>query len=175
MVGHTNLDLKPLTWSQTIGHYPNSDPSKRIEGSGLSLIARATPACDLILRNRARLRDFDITLHVISGTLEPDEHLKYVLQDDAIGGLWFVDDQDIDFVHGWLFFSLNNYGAIWDQVRQGGYVDCTISLGVKPVRDDVWSGNPLSIVSASFKFDRKPIADKSAGPKVFRRSIFARR
>ena len=79
MVGHTYLDLKPLTWSQTIGHYPNSDPSKKIEGSGLSLIARATPNCDLILRNRVKLRDFDITLHIISGTLEPDEHLKYVL------------------------------------------------------------------------------------------------
>jgi hypothetical protein len=164
--------LKPLTWSQSISHYPNRDPSKKREGTGLSVVVRPTPDCDVLLSNGAKLRDFTISLSIVQGVFPADEHQKANFAKEAIGGLWFIEEQD--FLHGWFFFKPDNYAAVWDQVREGRYVDSLITLGVEPVQDDdVWKGNPLSIVTADLRFDRRPIAaaDQQKAP---RKSFFAR-
>jgi hypothetical protein len=166
------LYLKPLLWSQSISHYPMRDPSKTIEGTGLSVVVQPKPNCAVVLSNGAKLRDYEISLTIVQGEFQTEEHQKANFARDAIGGLWFVEDED--FVHGWFFFKPNNYAAVWDQVREGGYEGCAIDLGVQPVQDDdVWKGNPLSIVTASFRFDRRPTV-KSADQQTPRKSFFAR-
>ena len=70
---------------------------------------------------------------------------------------------------------MNDKAALWDQVRDGGYVDCVISLGVDGVQDDTWGDRPLLITSASINFVRKPILEKPASQQAPRKSLFSRR
>ena len=83
--------------------------------------------------------------------------------------------EDENHLHGWFYFKQNNYTAVWDQVvRQGGYEDCVISLGLRPIGDDhIWRDNPLSVVTADFRFDRKPTASRSADQPAPRKGFFA--
>jgi hypothetical protein len=124
------------------------------------------------LSNGAKLVDFQIELAILGWELEADERLESKLVNDAIGFLWFVEDQD--WVHGRFHFKSSNYVAVWDQVRDGGYVDCAIHLGVDPVQNNKWNGNPLSIVSAAVNFSRQPIVDKPAEKQASRKGLFGR-
>jgi hypothetical protein len=175
MFGLRYVYLKPIIWSQEIRHYPNNDPTKNIEGLYLSVTCAPKANCDILLRNGAKLRDFQIQFSIVQGELQVNERSKSNLLNNAIGGLWFIEDED--FVHGWCFLRSNNYVALWDQVRDGGYVDCAINLGVEPIQqDEVWKDNPLSIVSAAIDFTHKPIADRSDDDQAARKKgWFARR
>jgi len=73
--------------------------------------------------------------------------------------LLLVAGHDSNLVHGWFYFNPDNYAVLWDQVRFGDYFENLISLGVETGEDDVWTGNPLSIVNATFSFNRKPKGD----------------
>jgi len=158
------LYLKPIGWSQSIRSYSNKDPSKATEGTLLSMNVRAVPDTELSLNDESKLKDYDISLSVIPGDLPPDELQKRILSPDALGGLWHVKEEN--FVHGWFFFKRHNYEAVWDQVKTGGYRDCTVTLGVMPDEDDVWrTDNPLSIVSADIRFDRLPPMGKPTEPQ----------
>jgi hypothetical protein len=112
----------------------------------------------VILSNGSKLRDFEIPVGVISGALSPEDRRKYEFHTDALGGLWFLENDA--FVHGWLHISSEIQNAVWDQVSAGGYEESMICLGVEPIENDKWSGNPLSILSVSFNFTRTPIPPK---------------
>lgn len=96
--------------------------------------------CELLLCNGAKFRDFQIPLHIFHGELQANQDLKSDLVAEAMGGIWFIEEQN--FVHGWLYFKSNNFTALWDQVRDGGYIGCKIHLGVEPVQDGIRMGNP---------------------------------
>jgi hypothetical protein len=166
------LHLNPLIWTQEIRHYPNNDGIGDDEGGYLTTTCVPHARCDLRLRNGANLRDFEIELSILRGEIDSDRRLEFRLLEDAIGGIYFIVDQN--FVHGWFHLRPKNYTALWDQVLDGRYEDCALFLGVEPVEDDI-CGNPLSIVSASLRFQRKPIADKSADQQASRKGLFARR
>src|SRR5262249_28990442 len=68
---------------------------------------------------------------------------------------------------GWFYLKPDSYAAVWDQVRDGGYVGCSITLKVGPVQNElpphVWDvSQPLSILAVWLRFTRKPIANKPA-------------
>jgi hypothetical protein len=88
------------------------------------------------------------------GELTSDARQRSRLASDAMGGVWFVDT---DFLHGWFFFKPQQFALVCNQVREAGHKGWGISLTVEPVQDDVWSvGKPLSIMSASIRFDSSP-------------------
>jgi hypothetical protein len=83
------------------------------------------------------------------------------LSQKAVGGIFYVEDQNL--VYGWFYLkNPDSYTALWDEVRDGGYFNCSISLlGVGPVRleaPDTWiwdAKHPLSIETVSLRFTRK--------------------
>jgi hypothetical protein len=162
---------KPSSWSQSVSYYPHKDPTKAIEGTGLSMFVRARPDSELSLKNGSKLEDHDIHLSIFQGEFPPEEFHKARFAPDAIGGLWYIEEQD--YVHGWFYFRQHNYAAVWDQVRAGGYTRCTVTLGIRPEKFEVWTDNPLSIVSAAVNFDRLAAAD-SAAKHPSRKSWFSR-
>jgi hypothetical protein len=111
------------------------------------------------------LRDFTIPISVMRGRDREEIFQKAGLLNDTIGGLWFLDDQM--FVHGWFHFNNDNFAAVWDQVLHGRYAACVLSIGVEPVRDDVWTDGPLSIVSASLDFHRAPTSKREKRSRTF--------
>ena len=166
------LNLKPLRWSQSIDLYPQD--ATRNDGY-TRIIATCTPTadCALLLRTGARLCDFQVPIHVLEGKLPDDERRRSKFEIDAIGGLWFADRQVYDSVQGWLYLKERIYRALWDQVSHGR-ADCQISLGVTPLYDDIWKDNPLSILSVSLTFDRRPLADQKAQKKGWLSQLFGR-
>jgi hypothetical protein len=159
-----HLSLVPITWSQTLTY----------EGATI-LRARMKCAprvrCELKLRDGTRLTEHEIELTILNGEMRAEDRVKYKLVEEAIGGLWFVDDKDFAaFVHGWLFVAETVYDAIWDEVRRDGYTGCNFSLDAGPVEgkgmdDERWGGNPLPILGASISFDRKPPIDERPARK----------
>jgi hypothetical protein len=128
-------------------------------------MCRAKADCELKLRNKAMLRDFEIPISVLRGHLPEETRQIAKLANNAIGGLWFLDDQH--FVHGWLYLNDGNFTALWDQVLHGKYTSCHFNLRVDPVQNDVWTGDdPLSITTASINFHRSPTSDKSEGSQA---------
>jgi hypothetical protein len=160
------LQLVPITWSQTLTHDGATVLRARVKCSPHA-------NCDLKLRTGEKLTQYEIELTILTGEIQPDDRNKYRLTEDAIGGLWFDDDEDTDaMVQGWFFINTSVYGDLWEQVRQGGYTGCMFSLQVWPVEgeeleedDGTWSANPLSIIGASIDFNRKlPVDDANQRP-----------
>ena len=88
MLHRIHLSLVPITWSQTLTH----------EGATI-LPARMKCApharCELKLRDGTRLTEHEIELTILNGEMRAEDRVKYKLVEEAIGGLWFVDDKDI--------------------------------------------------------------------------------
>ena len=171
----TFLKLKPLIWHQEIRHFPGNLGIGDDEGGYLTATCVPDAKCDLLLSNGAKLTDFKITLSFLRGEIGADMRLKSRLLKDAIGGVWF--NEEYESVYGWFYLKSNNYTALWDQVRDGGYVDCVISLQVDSGKDDeTWDGKALSIGTVSVTFARKPILDPNADQRVSReKGLFAPR
>lgn len=153
------LYLKPVEWTQTIMRYP----SITVEGSKLGVTCTTDAKSDLLLSDGYKLSDLKIELAIFQGELSAKDRER--LSEQAIGGIWWIAEQT--FVHGWFYLKADDYTAIWDQVRNGGYVACGISLGIRPVRytesDELaWSGNPVSIETADVFFKRETIPKKPA-------------
>ena len=166
MLHHIHLPLVPITWSQTLAHEGATTLRARL---------KCEPHAELKLRNDAKLTQYEIELTILNGEVTAEDHIKYKLVHEAIGGLWLVDDKDVAaFVYGWFFINTNVYDDLWEQVRQGGYAGCSFSLDVGPVEDDQrWSGGPLSILGASISFDRTPPID-DASQRPARKGWFGR-
>jgi hypothetical protein len=82
------------------------------------------------------------------------------LSERAIGVIAWLPEQA--FIHGHFYLKADDYAAVWDQVRDGGYVACRITLDISPVKYTgtgegkcAWTGNPLSIESADVNFTRE--------------------
>jgi hypothetical protein len=151
----TYIYLKPVSWRQSIRRYPS------IDANGLYLSAECTTDSDFILSDRLKLRDRKISLSFLRGVLPEKIREETKLSDRAIGGIWWLSDDN--FVHGWFYLPDEDYAALWDQIKGGDYIDCHISLGT--AKDSVaftggefaWKGNPISVDSAEVSFNRKAI------------------
>lgn len=146
------LNLKPLSWSQSIGQNGRQSDGD----TSIRVTCALTANCDVQLCTGLKLRDFLIPIAILEGQLPTDERSTFE-NDAAIGGLWFVEEQH--FVHGWFYLKSRSYSTLWNQVRDGK-ADCRISLIVTPLHNHIWKHSPLSIANASLDFDRKPPADE---------------
>jgi hypothetical protein len=178
--------LNPVAWVQEIRHYPSIRANREdVEGRHLRVTCAPDADYDLLLSNKVGFRDLSVALNILEG--EPKAANREPLE-RGIGIFVFSKAQaprdDIPgrdaFVHGWFYLKLDSYAAVWDQVRDGGYVDCFIDLGIGPVGyetfESTWDVNhSLFIESASLQFTRKPIAHKPADQPDPRRGLFARR
>jgi hypothetical protein len=159
MTGH--ILLTPLKWFQEITH----NPAINVEGRNLKLSCTPTAAPDVLLSNNAKLTDLPVELVILIGEQPIDEHGNPLKQ--GIGRFYFSDAGAHPLLHGWFYLKPDSYAAVWDQVRDGGYVGCNITLKVGPVQNElppkVWDvSQPLFILAVSLRFTRKPIANKPA-------------
>jgi hypothetical protein len=111
----------------------------------------------LILSSGQKLSDFKIVLSIFRGELDVKEREQ--LSERAIGGIW---SSESSLVHGCFYLKTEDYAAVWDQVCDGMYAACQITLGLSPVRPSdkllkfVWSDDkPLSIETAAIVFARE--------------------
>jgi hypothetical protein len=162
--------LNPLFWTQAI----RSDLDLRY-GPGRKLSTTCKPN-EFLLSNGTNLTDHSLNLAFMEG--EPTAADGTPLQ-KGIGQLFYNTHSDGVFVHGWYFSPPDIYADIWDQVLNGGYVDCLIDLTVAPINydgeDPVWdTGHPLFINDATVNFTRRSSApDDQPQPK--RQRLFGKR
>ena len=161
--------LKPVSWSHQIKRYPTIN----VEGAQLAVRCRTLPNSDLLLSEGYRLRDFEIPLTIFQGELDAENRQRHQLSQQAIGGIWWIPEEA--FVHGWFHLKADDFAAVWDQVRIGGYEACGISLGISPVEytDEsqfALSGNP-SIEGVEIYFTRETVF-KEAGKDNISEKIF---
>src|SRR5262249_39071260 len=61
-------------------------------------------------------------------------------------------------LHGWFYLKPDSYAAVWDQVRDGGYVGCNITMKVGPVQNELPPKVGMSVKVFSswlFRFDSR--------------------
>lgn len=155
---NTYLYLQPIAWSHKIRRYP----SLNVGGSILSVTCTMRGDSDLLLSEGHKLSNFQLELSIFPGELSAED--RKGLPEEAIGGIWWLAEER--FVHGWFCLKADEYAAVWDQVRDGGYVACAIDLGVRPVDhtkgEFAWSANPLCIETAAVDFHREAVPKKQA-------------
>jgi hypothetical protein len=117
----TYLYVKPITWTQSIRRY------QTIGVNGRYLTTQCRTDSDLILSDKLKLRDLEINLSFLRGALPDKDREKGKLSEGAIGGIWWVSEDN--FVHGWFYLPAEDYDAIWEQIKRGDYIACDISLG----------------------------------------------
>jgi hypothetical protein len=170
MQGH--ILLTPVDWFQEISHY------RALDGDGRNLKVNCTLAAapDLLFSNNAKLTDLTVDLAILMGEQPINEEGRLLKQ--GIGSLFFNDPQAprdnlpgmLDpLLQGWFYLKPDSYAAVWDQVRDGGYVGCNIILRVGPVQNElpprVWDvSQTLFILAVSLRFTRRPLANKPADP-----------
>jgi hypothetical protein len=148
----TYVYLTPISWSQQIRRYPTIN----VEGPYLQATCRTDS--DLRLSDGSKLRDFKIPLAIFQG--EMDAKKRERLSEQAIGVIAWISEQQ--FVHGFFYLKADDYAAVWDQVRDGGYAACGITLGV----DKSELVNNRSIETAEVYFTRETIPKKPADHEV---------
>jgi hypothetical protein len=170
MQGH--ILLTPADWFQEISHYPALDG----DFQNLRVNCMLTAAPDLLFSNNAKLTDLTVDLTILMGEQPIDEDGR--LPREAIGRLFFTDPQaprdnlpeTLDApLQGWFYLKPHSYTAVWDQIRDGGYVSCNIVLRVGPVQNELppklWDvSQTLFIFAVSFRFTRRPLANKPSDP-----------
>jgi hypothetical protein len=171
------LRLEPLSWRQEIRNYPTIN----VVGRYLAAKCKAAADSNLRLSKDINLADLTVELSILEG--EPEDARSKRLE-RGIGDVCFKEmppndyDSGIDpFISVCFYFKSESYTAVWDQVRNGGYGSCEITISVDEVKSEgfgwLWDvSQPLTISSAAINFTRKPIADKPAGEAPPRRGFF---
>jgi len=123
-----------------------------------------------------------VELSILIG--EPVDAKGKPLEHGIIGDVKFLEippsdyDPGIDpFLSGSVYLKPESYSALWDQVREGGYASCEITISIDPEFEGgewVWNVKQrLTISSVAINFRRKLTADKPADQAPARRSFFA--
>jgi hypothetical protein len=162
-VMHTcTLNLRPLDWHQSVGHYTGIN----IEGRRFRANCTVGPGSDLRLSNKMRLEELPVEILIFETTRMQDALAK--LPQGALGSFSFYDATPEDdypsmdaFLSGWFVLNVQSLQDAWDQVRQGGYSECTISLHIGPIESaggewlwDVAKSPHLVIDTVSISFRR---------------------
>jgi hypothetical protein len=175
-----NLRLEPVSWRQEIRDYPS------IKVEGRYLVASCKPksedASDLHLSNNTKLTDLNVELSILAGEQPLDGRGKLL---DGIGHFNFSEEMpprdDLPgmdaFLSGLLYLKPDSYLALWEQVRDGDYVGCDITINIGPVESEgfgwVWDvSQRLTISTVAIGFRRIPVADKPAIQAARRKSFF---
>jgi hypothetical protein len=151
-----HVRLKPIQWSQEIGHYPQQG------GEGRYLRATCTYDDDSNVRlsTGARLSALLVDLSILDE--EPQNAAGKPLE-HGIGLLVFNHDRPemAAYTNGWFPLRGKNYDAVWDQVHHGAYAGCDIDMWLSPLVSEppnlVWN------VSAGSAQPTPPMAQCSGG------------
>jgi hypothetical protein len=177
-----NLRLEPVSWVQEIRDYP----SIKVEGQYLRVSCKPEPGTrsDLRLSNNAKLTDLTAELGIVAGEQPLDAHGKPLKQ--GIGDFRFHEEMPLSddglpgmdaFLSGFLYLKPDSYLALWEQVRDGDYAGCDITINIGPVKSEglgwVWDvSQHLTISTAAIAFRRTAVADKPATQAAHRKSFF---
>jgi len=174
------LRLEPISWRQEIRDYPTIN----VEGRYLVASCKAAADADLRLSNNAKLTDLTVELSILVGEQPLDAYDKPL--ERGIGEFRFHGEMpsrdDLPgmdpFLSGLFYLKPESYSALWDQVREGGYASCEITISVDPVKSEgfgrAWDvSQQLTISSVALNFTRKPIADKPVPQPAPRKWNFA--
>jgi hypothetical protein len=132
--------------------------------------------CHVLIDGKIDLRDFTaISISIRDGTPQEEKMPEGPKNKKILGQLSYIRDQN--YPHGWFYLENSEwFTAVWDQVREGGYSHCRITVGAGPVegsgvQDWIWNADGrLYIDSVDIQFDRK--ANKPAIAKP--RGLFGR-
>ena len=165
------LLLEPVSWRQEIRDHPS------INVEGRYLVARCKPAAnsDLRLSDDTKLNDLSIELSILAG--KPEDARGEALKEGTIGD-FRLHGEFPPFISALIFLKPHSYDALWDQVRDGGYVGCQITIYIGPVKSEgsgwLWDVDQrLSISTVDINFTRKAIADRPINQAPARRSFLA--
>ena len=171
-MAHCAILMRPFSWSQRISHYNR----KNVVGWQLRASCRAenadTPGPGPGLRLTSGEQIQDVNIYLDFDNREPTNTDGTPLH-NAIGYL----HHDVGTVGGWISLKPNDFSEVWEQVRQGGYVDCLIEITIRPVEFlgedtgwewDVIHNQGIYITDASVQFVRTS-ARKKVEPTKRRR------
>jgi hypothetical protein len=162
------VNLRPLTWHQSVEHntYIN------VEGRRLSAnctVERGGRDADLRLSNNMRVEELPVHIQIFETKRMQDQLAKW-----AQGGLGSFSFHDATrSIDGWFVLNVQSLEDAWNQIRQGGYNECSITLSVGPVESPAWlwdvAKSPhLVIDGVSVSFERPaPVLGKSKEKKSF--------
>jgi hypothetical protein len=173
------LRLEPLSWRQEIRYYPTIT----VEGRYLVASCKTIADSHLRLSNNAKLTDLSVELSILVG--QPVDARGEALKDGIIGDFQFLESPPSDydprmdpFISACVYLKPDSYSALWDQVRDGGYASCEITISIDPVKSEgfgwAWDvSQRLAISSVALNFTRSPIAQRPADQATPRKSFFA--
>ena len=177
MLGECYMRLKPYEWIQSLSNYQ----SIGVEGRRLMVNSKIEAATEINLSSGENLSEFNFNLLIFDDEpskinnkpLERGFGLLVYYPSQAARDAYGAQDA---FVGGWFCIRPKNYDELWNQIRQGGYADCWISLEVGPVvsRDydwlwDVAKQRALFITTFTIDFKRLAAAEKQVDERRVRR------
>jgi hypothetical protein len=137
------------------------------------------PGSDLELSNRMRLNELPIQISIFETARMQDELAK--LPQRMIGSFRFFDAMPprddgpaVDaFLSGWFVLNPRSLEDAWNQVREGGYGECKISISIGPVENpsmgrlwDVARRPQLYIDTVQLSFTRPAPIIKEPAPTI---------
>jgi hypothetical protein len=157
------ISFEPIEWTQEIRDYS----SINVVGRYLKATCRAAHPRHVLLDNKIDLHDRVIELSILDGRPEEPEWLPAEPPEKwskrKILG-WLHYPGDYGFGNG-IFYLQNSewFTAVWDQVRDGGYSDCRITVDAEPVELPlgsrpvvIWNSKDILFIdSVELQFRRK--------------------
>jgi hypothetical protein len=172
-----SVNLRPLTWHQSVEHYTGI----KVEGRRFHANCTVERGSDLRLSNKMRLEELAVSLLIFETTRMQDRRAK--LPKGVIGEFSFHDaSPEMDaFLSGWFVLNIQSLEDAWNQVRQGGYSECTIGLEVGPIESpaggwlwDVAKNPHLVIDAVTVSFERPAPTPTLAKPEQKKSSMAKR-
>jgi hypothetical protein len=169
-----SVNLRPLTWHQSVEHYT----SINVEGRRFLAKCAVERGSDLRLSNEMRLEELPVEI-LIFETLQMQDELGK-LPEGVLGEFSFFDaSPEMDaFLSGWFVLNVQSLEDAWNQVGQGGYSECRIGLKVGPVERpargwlwDVAKSPHLVIDTVTVSFERPA---PTLGPNEEKKSFWRR-
>ena len=153
-----DIHLKPVSWGQTVRRYPDI----KVEGRKLDVNCKPITDRHFQISDGTNVPDLSISLSVFDAGSISDEETQL----ERGFGLLAYRFTHLD---GWFLLKPSDFTEVWEQVRDGRYIDCTVDLAVAPVTIqefgclwDVSKNKGLFIETAELRFTREPSAAEPA-------------
>jgi hypothetical protein len=142
-----------------VEHYP----SINVEGRRFSANCTVGPGLGPQAQQQDAARELPVEIQIFETARMQSQLAK--LPQGALGSFTFRDATPpaIDaFLSGWFVLHAQSFEDAWNQVRQGGYSECTIMLNIGPIESavgwlwDVGQSPHLVIDTIAISFTRPP-------------------
>ena len=171
------LSLKPASWIQTVA---NGDSPTTQTGRTLIMLSGPVDDSNLVLSNGVRVQGEKLSLSLYGA--EEARRGDGTLLEHGIGFLVPYPKQHYTF-GGWFCLKPPDFVEVWEQIRNGGYSDCEVTLWVGPVihkkQDWLWQlsdnsarANALFIEAAEIHFTHTTVTATPKDPTTTRSGWF---